>query len=216
MNPSEKRTMTAGISKPIYFGVLLAVILVAVKWFSGTGWQKPDFQIPVYGKVPGFELTDQTGSLLKNEDLQGKVWIAGFFFTRCAGPCPLLTGQMKIIGSKFRGDPGFRTVSFSVDPETDTPQVLSKYAEKYEADPKLWYFLTGDREQIYTLTQSGFRLGVRDIPESEREAPEQTVPHSTKLVLVDSSGKIRGYYDSESQGALDRLLLDIQKLLMRN
>ena len=216
MNSSEKRTRTGGISKPIYFGIFLAVILVAVKWFFGTGWQKPDFEIPVYGEVPGFELTDQTGSFLKNKDLQGKVWIAGFFFTRCAGPCPLLTGQMKIIGSKFQGNPGFRMVSFSVDPETDTPQVLSKYAEKYEADPKLWYFLTGSREQIYTLTESGFRLGVRDIPEPEREAPDQTVQHSTKLVLVDSLGRIRGYYDSESQGALDRLSKNVQKLLAEN
>ena len=101
-------------------------------------------------------------------------------------------------------------VSFSVDPERDTPQALAIYAEKYRADPKRWFFLTGRRDRIVRLVQDGFHLAVAAIPNDADSSG--TIPHSSRFVLVDKQGTIRGYYDSRDLDALVRLKNDIDAL----
>ncbi len=169
--------------------------------------------LPVYGRVPEFTLTERSSSEARLSDLKGKVWIADFIFTHCAGVCPLMSGRMKNLQEKLGHFPDIRFVSFSVDPERDTPEVLNRYAGRYQADPVKWLFLTGDKDTIRRLSEQHFHLGVGEIPVEERENLDQSVQHSSKFVLVDGGGKIRGYYDSESESALEKLVHDAESLL---
>lgn len=166
--------------------------------------------IPILGTVPDFSFTNQTGESVTKNNLLGKIWVADFIFTRCAGPCPMITARMKTLAEKFRDNENVRFVSFSVDPVFDTPEVLSKYAAKYDADPARWHFLTGDKDEIYELSERYFHLGVGDIPAEDREALDQAIRHSTRFALVDSEGKIRGYYDSESWSSIEKIIAEIK------
>ena len=169
--------------------------------------------MPILGRIPDFTLTERSGKTVRRSDLDGKVWIADFVFTRCAGACHLMTSRMQELQEKLRAEPGIRLVSFSVDPDYDTPAVLSAYAQKFHADPEKWVFLTGPKTVIYRLSEQHFHLGVSEIPLAERAAADQPVLHSTKFVLVDQAGRIRGYYDSEDVDARDSLLRDAASLL---
>lgn len=169
-------------------------------------------ELPVLGSIPEFRLTAQTGQPFNSADLQGKVWIADFIFTRCAGICPLMSGRMRGLQEKLASEDNLRLISFSVDPEYDTPEVLAKYALRFNAAEGRWFFLTGPKDEIFKLSQNHFMLGVGDVPEEERENAGQAVQHSSKFVLVDAAGQIRGFYDSEEQGAMDRLIRDSRTL----
>jgi protein SCO1/2 len=163
--------------------------------------------LPAYGSIPRFELTNQEAQPFGSEQLAGKIWIADFIFTRCPGPCPIISTRMSELQKPLaKSDVHF--VSFSVDPENDTPEVLRTYAEKLQILPQRWDFLTGPREAIYSLTRDGFKLGVSD------GSDEQGVPvHSTRFVLVDRRGTIRGYYDALSADGVTKLLADTNHLL---
>jgi protein SCO1/2 len=119
-------------------------------------------QLPVYGVVPDFALVDQSGLPVGKSDLAGKVWIAGFLFTNCPDECPLLTAEMARLQSDLANIADLRLVSISVDPDRDTPAVLSQYAARFNANPGRWLFLTGDKRAIYRLVRDGFRLGIVD------------------------------------------------------
>jgi len=161
------------------------------------------------GEVPAFRFPDSQGGSLGLEDLRGKVWAADFIFTRCAGPCPLITGRFaELQGSLPPGSP-VRLVSFTVDPEFDTPEVLKKYAENYGAMPEVWHFLRGDKTAVFNLSEKGFFLAAGD----GKDDPDHAIFHSSRIVLVDARGRIRGYYDSEGPKVKDSLLKDIATLL---
>ena len=202
------------------FPVIAAVIIVAAfrVWrperFSQSQNVNPELQtLPVFGKVPDFALIQANGKPFTNADLRGKVWIADFIFTHCSGVCPLMSAKMSALTHEFEKNPGMRFVSFSVDPEHDTPEILAKYAERFKAPPDRWFFLTGDKEQIFKLSIQHFHLGVEDISPEEREALDQSVRHSAKVVLVDRQGQIRGYYDTDEQSNSTKLINDARLLL---
>jgi protein SCO1/2 len=163
--------------------------------------------VPSYGIVPAFQLVNQNGQPFGSAQLNGKIWIADFIFTSCRGPCPLISTRMSELQKPLEKT-DVHLVSFSVDPETDTPEVLRGYAEKLQADPKRWDFLTGPKSAIYKLSHDGFKLAVSDGSEAEG------VPvHSTRMALVDRHGQIRGYYDALEPDAMTKLLADTNHLL---
>lgn len=168
-------------------------------------------ELPVLGQVPSFSLTDQSGQVFKSEGLSGKVWIADFIFTRCSGPCPMMSYHLERIQQKLLNEDAIRLVSFSVDPEWDSPEVLHQYAAGFQAKTGKWFFLTGDQAVIYPLSMQHFKLGVgREVtPEDDLK---HAVMHSTRFVLVDQKGAIRGYYDSADETALNRLVQDAAEL----
>ncbi|MDH3211975.1 MAG: SCO family protein [Myxococcales bacterium] len=164
---------------------------------------------PVLGAIPPFELVDQDANGFGTDELAGSIWIADFIFTRCPDMCPMLSSVMARVQSKLAKDPAFedvRLVSISVDPEHDTPALLTAYAEKYGADPDRWTFVTGPREEIWRLSRDGFRLPVGDAP-GNADAP---ILHSEKFVLTDRQGRIRGYYDALDQKAQLAMMRDIR------
>jgi protein SCO1 len=162
-------------------------------------------ELAVYGAVPDFTLTERDGSEVHLQNLKGKVWIADFIFTNCHEVCPEMTVRMNGLQSSLGKLRDVRFVSFSVDPERDTPDALAEYAQRNHAGPN-WLFLTGDKTRIYQLAIKGFFLPVE--PEKE-----QQFLHSQKFVLIDQQNQIRGYYDSEAPDALDQLIQDAQRLL---
>jgi protein SCO1/2 len=118
--------------------------------------------------------------------------------------------MMAKLQEEFAGKPDLQLVSFSVDPERDTPEALTTYAARYRADTKRWYFLTGQRDRILRLVQEGFHLAVAALPDGSE--PSGTIPHSPRFVLIDKQARIRGYYDSRELEAFVRLKNDIETL----
>ena len=160
-----------------------------------------------YGPVPAFQLTNQNGQSFGSAQLTGKIWIADFVYTTCPGPCPMISGRMSELQKPLEKT-DVHLVSFSVDPEKETPEVLRRYSEKLQAEPGRWDFLTGPKPVIYRLSHDGFKLAVSDGSDA------QGIPvHSTRMVLVDRHGQIRGYYDGTEPEAITKLLADTNHLL---
>lgn len=145
--------------------------------------------------VADFSLTERSGATITRADLAGHPWIASFIFTTCAGPCPRITTNVRDLQAQL-GDTGVRLVSFTVDPQTDTPEVLRRYADSYGADPARWLFLTGDEQRIHDLIRSSFLLSVQRTPPSDAALGMQ-VSHSARLAVVDGEGRVAGYYDGD-------------------
>ena len=164
-----------------------------------------------YGKVPDFKLTERSGIEVNLTRLRGKIWIADFIYTSCTDTCPLQTAAMAKLQEEFATKSNVQFVSVSVDPERDTPQVLSAYADKHDADRQRWYFLTGQRDQVIKLMRDGFHLSIAALPDSGET--NGMIPHSPRFVLVDGQAQIRGYYDSRVMDGLARLRNDIEILL---
>lgn len=153
---------------------------------------------------------DQNENPITNSDLQG-LWVANFIFTRCQGMCPMLTGKMAALQEKFK-DTNIKLVSFSVDPEFDTSEVLSKYATVHKAIPGKWFFLTTDRRQkMWDFIMSGFMLGVGEPTQEDIAQGAEPVMHSSRFVLA-SGNNIIGYYDSNEPEEMDALVREVLSL----
>ena len=162
--------------------------------------------VPVFSTVPDFSLTERSNRPITRKDLDGKVWVADFIFTYCSGICPTMSANMEKLQARLPKD--VMLVSFTVDPQNDTPAVLTEYARRYNADPERWLFLTGEIEGIQKLSMDGFKLAI----DTESGTAVEPITHSSRFVLVDREGKIRGYYGTEDADALDRLVADVSKL----
>jgi protein SCO1/2 len=153
--------------------------------------------------TPGeFSLTNQEGKTITTSDLKGHPWIADFIFTRCPGPCPLMTAKLASLQSQIPSTVKF--VSFTVDPKNDTPAVLKGYADKFNADPSRWHFLTGERTAIINIA-ANLKLT------AQGQSPQDFI-HDEHFVLIDSSGKVRNYYESTDKQKLDQLVADAKSL----
>lgn len=164
----------------------------------------PKPPLPDLGSVPDFQLTRETGAAFASAaELRGKVWVADFIFTNCPGPCPRLTQHMKRVQEGLKGIEQAKLVSFTVDPARDTPEVLAAYGKRFSADPARWYFLTGSRDELHHLSKDVFKLG--DV------APD--LEHSTRFVLVDKKGRIRGYYGTTDPSMIVQVIEDAIRLV---
>ena len=187
------------------FAILVALACCLALAFYGVllGRELSPQRLPVLGQVNAFELTSSEGKLFGLQNLLGKVWVADFVFTTCSGLCPLMTRSMTQLFRSYQLVPDVNYVSISVNPETDTPEVLQAYAKGQKADTRLWHFLTGRREDIQKLAVESFKIG----------SVEEPIFHSGKFALVDRYGNIRGYYEISEAEELSRLFKDISRLL---
>lgn len=161
--------------------------------------------------LPGFSLTAQDRSTMTLDTLRGKVWVANFIFTTCPGPCLMMTQRMAQLQRQLGPLDDVRLISFTVDPDRDTPEVLKAYAEKHGAIPGYWFFLTGPRAALYELAQKGFKVATVD------QGPDATGPdgqflHSTKMVIVDRDGFVRGYFDGVDTSAVGKVAAAVRGL----
>jgi len=184
-----------------------ASVKTANAW-SETGSNLPEQKesVRILTRLPPFSLTDQRGEELTSQDLYGHVWVANFIFTRCKASCPVQTSLMNELQMDLKESGNWkhtRIVSISVDPEYDTPEVMSKYIKDRNLETSQWHFLTGTRDAIWSLSKDGFKLPVADYPQDT----DMPILHSQMSVLVDWEGRIRGYYnhlDEESVMSLKR------------
>ncbi len=166
---------------------------------------------PKLGDVPAFTLVNQEGEPFGSADLAGRPYIASFFFTRCRSICPALVHSLQLLQARMEreGVEGVRIVTFSVDPEYDTPERLREYTAAVGADPERWVFLTGSRDAMKRLLVEGFKV---PLGRPEEIAPGLTdIAHTGKLVLVDGQGWIRGYYSTDGEG-LDEIFHRAQQV----
>ncbi len=142
-------------------------------------------------KAPSFALIDQDSLVVTDTDYLGKVYVAEFFFTSCPTICPIMTGNLVRIQDRFGSDPDFGIASFTIDPEHDTPRVLKEYAESHGVSDLDWHLMTGDRDSIYHLANTGYNIYADETPE---------VPggfeHSGLFALVDKQGYLRSRTDA--------------------
>ena len=168
-------------------------------------------ELPELGNVGDFQLTDQGGRPVTAATFRGKVWAAAFFFTRCPTVCPRITRRMLDLQRAAKsGGVNLSLVSFSVDPENDTPEVLTAYAKQYGADLTSWRFLTGDLEVVRKTSEQGFKLALDGKPTPG--ADHLGLFHGSHLVLVDGRGQIRGYYRTSEDEQMAQLLKDAAAL----
>jgi protein SCO1/2 len=178
-----------------------AVALTAgLAMLCGCRARRVDF--PDYGAIPEFKLTAQNGDAFNSASLRGKIWVADFMFTTCPGPCPRMTSQMHRIQEATWKMHDVKLVSFTVDPDRDTPQKLSLYAAEHHASPERWCFLTGSRQTLNHLGLDVFKLNRVD----------GALQHSTRFVLIDRASHIRGYYETSDADSIPKLIADIHDL----
>jgi protein SCO1 len=161
---------------------------------------RPASTLPVLFPSPQFELTDQTGRPFSSSHLTGKVVVVNFVFTTCTDICPLLTATMAQVRDQLRqakllGDKAV-IVSFSVDPEHDTPEALATYGERFGAVPTEWRFLTGQRQVIDDLLIGGFKVG-RSPPAARTPGGAPEIIHTSRFALIDPKGQVRALYGGE-------------------
>ena len=208
VRPNERmlRRLLWGVLALVIVGILGANLRSFVHQKSGTTAELATLlsELATHQQLPDFSLTDQRGAPFALSDLHDKVWVADFIFTSCGTICPPMTVQMAGLQDEFAAA-DIHFVSFSVDPERDTSEVLTRYADHYGADGSRWSFLTGQKKAIYQLANEGFNLA------AGHRGSE--ILHSTRFVLVDGAGQVRGYYDSRSKVQLQQLRQDIQTLL---
>ena len=172
-------------------------------WFIYDQASQPMFNtIDVYGEVPQFDFTAHTGESFGIEDMKGAVSIVDFIFTGCQSLCPLMTQTMNEFYREYRDSDKVRFVSFSVEPDNDTLPVLQEYAKKVGVEDDNWTFVRAPIQDIIQLSEKGFYLPAEGLP----------MGHSTKFVLVDQDGNIRGYYDSFNEESLAGLKKRIDSL----
>jgi len=189
----------------IAFAVAGILIFGASRLFKSSERHDVDAMPPI-GEIPTFRFTTQDGKVLSKEDLLGKVWVADFVFTRCTGPCPVMTSRMAELAKGVAKAKDVRLVSISVDPEHDTPAVLSEYAGRMLADPSKWIFLTGPKQEIDDFARKGmFQVLAYD---------EKGVPtHSTRFLVIDRNGWIRKTHHLDEPELVQKLLIDVGDLL---
>ncbi|NQU38323.1 MAG: SCO family protein [Lentisphaerae bacterium] len=186
--------------------VSLAVAIVAVALIArrdGPLAPSAPKPLPTLSRVPDFELTDSTSHSFGLNQLTGHVWVATFFFTTCPTLCPIMMNSMGSVYAVHKGNLDVHFVAVTVNPQYDSPAVLTVHATALGADPDQWHFLTGPLEAIQELSLNGLKIGTQDDP----------INHSAYFVLVDQSSYIRGYYDGQDGAEVERLTMDIERLL---
>lgn len=168
--------------------------------------------LPVMAQLPDFSLVGIDGKPVTRAALAGRVWIADFIFTRCAGPCPAMTTRMNQLVARFKDERNVVFVTFTVDPDRDTPAALAEYAGLMKADTNRWWFLTGTKQALWSLSKEGFKLGAGENDKNSPEFAAMPFLHSTRFALVDQQSRVRGYYDGVDPKALVKLMDDARAL----
>ncbi len=187
--------------KKIIWLLLVANLIAAFFYVTlRTGHQNTTRDLPALAITPNFSLVRESGASFGQKDLQGGPWVGSFIYTRCPSQCPLLCS--KLAGLQRSLPPSFRIVSFSVDTGHDTPEVLKSFADSFRAQPDRWVFLTGDLAVVEQV-QKAWNFAV----EGELDK------HTLKLVLVDASGIVRGYFDGGDAADIARLNQEALKMV---
>ena len=197
--------------KLIWFGVFFILLFLGfyfvmkavVPGFGQTG-------LPVLSTVHPFIFTDQEGRPVSERSMEGKVFIAEYFFTTCKGMCPIMNANIKKVYLDLAGEPDFRILSHTVDPATDSVPRMKRYADSLGADPSRWLFVTGRKDSLYRMARNSYLL---DDPKNNAEKPDEQFIHTQFVALVDRQGHVRKIYDCLKNEELTELEKDVRDLL---
>lgn len=192
---SSPKTVLIGFV--LLFGILA---LAFTLWALAAPRRYQSHLYPVINPVADFTLTNQSGQVTTLADLTNHVWVADIIFTRCAGPCPRLTAQMKSLQDKLPADSAARLVTLTTDPDFDTPTVLTKYGERFGADFQRWTFLTGSKAQIASLGGDSLKLSAQPVKPEDRKDDADLFIHTTIFVIVDKHANLRGFFETGGDG----------------
>ena len=205
-------------NKYSYIGISFIVLVFGIWAVKEIGNRFKKSELFEVGSVPSFELTDQDNKKITNKDYEGKVYVVEFFFSTCPTICPVMNQNMLELQDEFYGNPEFGIASITINPEYDTTEVLKKHAEELGAKHYNWHFLTGDRNYIFNLANTGFNVYAGQ----NKNAPGG-FEHSGLFALVDKEGNIRCrkdqygnpimYYDGTAESGVKEIKEDIKKLL---
>jgi len=162
----------------------------------------------IYHTIGNFSLTDQFGRNISDSITENKIYVADFFFATCKTICPKMSDQLERVQDKFKNDSDFVILSHSVNPEGDSVKVLFDYAKKHHAIKDKWFFLTGEKKQIYDLARKSYFITAM-----EGTGGEDDFIHSEKFVLIDKAGCIRGFYDGTDRSDVSRLMDELLLLM---
>lgn len=161
-----------------------------------------------FHRVPAFEFTNQTGRTVTRSDVDGRIYVASFFFSTCPGICPMIRTKLGKVQAAYATDDEVLILSHSIRPTTDTVDVLRDYAKRHRVIDGKWHLLTGDRDQIYSLARDTY-FANEDLRETRSGGD---FLHTENLLLIDARGHIRGVYNGLSSAAVGHLIEDIALL----
>ncbi len=188
------RTLWLGVS--LLFGLLGLTYLLSLAEISRVIKHAP----PVLGQVADFTLTNQDGKITMLADLSNHVWVADIIFTRCAGPCPRMTGQMKSLQDLLPQTSNAKLVTLTTDPDFDTPEILKRYGERFNADFNRWTFLTGTKAEIAALASGSLKLSAVPVKLEDQKSVADLFIHTTIFVIVDKRAQLRGIFETGGDG----------------
>jgi protein SCO1 len=188
------RTLWLGMG--LLFGVLAMAYLLSLAEIS----RSHKSTLPVLGQIADFTLTNQDGKITTLANLTNHVWVADIIFTRCAGPCPIMTGHMKSVQDALPQTSDAKLVTLTTDPDYDTPLIMKKYGERFGADFNRWTFLTGTKAEIAALASGSLKLSAVPVKLEDQKNPADLFIHTTIFVIVDKHAQLRGIFETGGEG----------------
>jgi protein SCO1 len=188
------RTLWLGVS--LLFGLLGLTYLLSLVEIS----RVVKHALPVIGQIADFTLTNQDGKITTLADLTNHVWVADIIFTRCAGPCPRMTGQMKQLQDALPNSSEAKLVTLTTDPDYDSPAVLKRYGDHFDADFNRWTFLTGTKSEIANLASGSLKLSAVPVKLEDQKSVADLFIHTTIFVVVDKHAQLRGVFETGGEG----------------
>lgn len=194
------------------FFVVLFIVWIAF-YFNTTNSQKRS--LPVLGNpghtVDTFTFINQEGRPFTKKDMDGKISVVEYFFTTCTSICPKMNKSLERVYKAYKGNPNVLLLSHTVDPVHDTAGAMKAYSLRFDADPKQWVFLTGDKKRLYEMARYSYLISAQD--DTTGVTPDEDFIHDNHFALVDRTGHIRGFYDGLNAVQVDSMIGDIKLLL---
>lgn len=161
----------------------------------------------IYHTIRPFQFVDQDSAIITRETVDGKIYVADFFFTSCRTICPIMKTQMLRVYDEYKDDTDVIILSHTIDPEYDTVGLLKDFADRLGVSSKSWHFLTGSKDSIYMMAEKSYFVTALE----DNSEPDGFI-HSGAFILVDRKQRIRGIYDGTKSDDVDRLIKDIARL----
>ena len=188
------------LPRTLWLGVILLAGFLGLAYLLSLAEFKRQHALPVIGPVAGFTLTNQDGKVTTLADLTNRVCVADIIFTRCAGPCPIITGHMKSLEDALPKTSDARLVTLTTDPDYDTPAMMKIYGERFGADFSRWMFLTGTKAEIGALGAGSLKLSAVPKPPADQTNAVDLFIHTTIFVIVDKHARLRGSFETTGDG----------------
>jgi cytochrome oxidase Cu insertion factor (SCO1/SenC/PrrC family) len=188
------------LPRTLWLGVIMLVGFLGLAYLLSLAEFKRQHSLPVIGTVADFILTNQDGNVATLADLTNRVWVADIIFTRCAGPCPILTGHMKSLEDALPKTSAAKLVTLTTDPDFDTPEMMKKCGDRFGADFNRWMFLTGTKADIGALGAGSLKLSAVPVQPADQTNAADLFIHTTIFVIVDKHAQLRGSFETMGDG----------------